>query len=739
MTIKYFAPLTAAAGFLFIAAPSAQAATLSSPASGLTINVDETTGVYSVRAAKTGWNFQGGVGNSISKVGTFKGSDKLGSYQEIRLQWTDDTPWNGSIRSYDSRPLVSFTIGNTRAALGPTPDFPNFTSFPQKLRNLSFNDSVFSPPAFRLQQTSTPWFFFDDNGETAVISPASNFLVSQMHGDGIEILGSGLNHQVSQLPAGFKHTTFMLVDSGVVNTFRKWGKALTDLSGKPKTTDNADDLIKYLGYWTDNGGHYYYNYDKNLGYAGTLLALKKQYDQKKIPIRYMQLDSWWYQKSLRNPNGTIGGTTKNADFPKGTWNAYGGTLDYSASPELFPKGLKSFNQELGLPFIVHARWLDPTGPYRKNYKVSGVSPIDAKWWNERMAYLKANGVITYEQDWLNEIYNHTPLMSRDINVGPAFADNMARSAQQNGITLQYCMATSRFFLQGSNYPNLTTIRTSEDRFERNKWNHFLYTSLLADSLNIRPWTDVFNSTESGNLTIAALSAGPVGVGDEIGKESPDALLSTSRADGVLIKPSAPLVPTEASILADARSEKKPLVSATYTDNGQRVAYAFAYSRRDDSSNYSFSPASLGLSGTVYAYDITAKTAEKLDAASPLAGSLGQQAWKAFLIAPVGSSGVAFMGDTNKIVGTGRQRIASVRDEAGLLTANVVLAASEESVSLHGYSATRPTVTSIDGVVSTVDYDAASQHFTVKVAPADGARTTNDDGDAVHKITVAIRS
>ncbi|RYG64706.1 hypothetical protein EON80_18740, partial [bacterium] len=479
-------------GLVLTASFQANAASIANPNFGLAINVDETSGAYSVNNAKTGWKFEGGVGTSIGKVNTGKGRDKLGDYQEIRLQWTDDSLWNGTIRSYSNRPLVSFAVGTSKASLGPTPDFPNFNSFPQKLRTLSFQDSVFSPPAFRLQQTSTPWFLFDDAGETAVLSPASDFLVSQMHGDGVDMLASGINAQVGKLPAGFNHTSFLVFESGITKAFKSWGDALTDLSGKPVVPDNADELIKYLGYWTDNGGFYYYNYDKTKGYAGTLLELGKQYREKKIPIRYMQLDSWWYQKSLRNPNGSMGGNTKNANFPVGNWNAYGGTLDYSASPTLFPSGLAAFNKELGLPFVVHARWLDPTGPYRKKYEVSGVAPVDPKWWDERMAYLKASGVITYEQDWLNEIYSNSPAIARDLKVGPAFADNMARAARQNGITLQYCMATARFFLQGSKYSNLTTIRTSEDRFERGKWNNFLYTSLLADSLRIRPWTDVFN-------------------------------------------------------------------------------------------------------------------------------------------------------------------------------------------------------------------------------------------------------
>ncbi|RYX85505.1 hypothetical protein EON83_05950 [bacterium] len=721
---------------LFTSAPlSARSATISG--SALTVSVDETSGDYSVSATKPGWKFAGTVGAKLSRLATQNKRDQLGDYQEISFSWKDGSEWRGAIRAYQSRPLVAFDITAPKTTLGPSPDFPAFTSFPQDLNKLSYSDSIFSPPTFRLVQASTPWLLFDNSGQTAVLSPASDFIVSQMHGNGKDLLASGLNPQLSPLPAGFTHRSVLTIGDGITQTFRAWGNALTDWGGKPRPNDDVDLMVKYLGYWTDNGGSYYYNYDKEKGYTGTLLALGKHYRDKKIPLRYMQLDSWWYQKSLRLYNGTYDGATKNAEYPPSTWNAYGGTLDYSASPLLFPNGLKAFSDELGMPFAVHARWLDPTGPYRNSYKLSGVASIDPRWWDERMAYLKANGVFTYEQDWLNEIYSHSPMMARDVKVGPAFTDNMARAAKANGISLQYCMATPRFFMQGSNYSNLTTIRTSEDRFTRGKWNNFLYASLFADSLRIRPWTDVFNSSEAGNLTIAALSSGPVGVGDEIGKESAQALMSTARADGVLIKPAAPLVPTDASILADATGKKLPLVSSTYTDSGTRTAYVFAYSRNDDSNSVALTSSSFGLSGPVYAYDITTKTAKKLDASATSTETLPQQGWFAYALAPVGRSGIAFLGDADKIVGTGKQRIASTRDEAGKLTAQIVLAANEPSVTLHGYSATAPKATSPDGVIAPVQYDATTGHFTVSIAPAANARPTLSNGDAVNIVTVVL--
>ncbi len=719
-------------------APPAEAATSIPPsAAGIAVSVDEATGTYTVTETNPAWTFVGTVGGPMTEVHVTQGQDKLGGYQEITFHWNADSPMTGAIRAYQTRPVVQFAVTTPQAMSRPTPDFPAFTTFPQNLHTLSFEDRVFSPHVFHLPQGGTPWFLFDDAAHTAALSPASDFLVAQMHGDGKTLLASGLNPTLANVPAGFTHRSLLVLGPGIGATFHAWGDALTADSGKTRPADDADMLIKYLGFWTDNGAYYYYNYDKSLGYAGTLVALAQHYREANIPIRYLQLDSWWYQKTQISTTGQDGGP-KNASLPKGTWNAYGGTLDYSASPDLFPQGLAAFQKAVGLPLVVHSRWIDKTSPYHQTYKISGVAAIDPRWWDDRAQYLKDNGVITYEQDWLNQIYDHSPEMASTLDAGPAFTDNMARSTKEHGQTMQYCMALPRFFLQGSHYSNLTTIRTSDDRLERSKWNDFLYTSLLADAMHIRPFTDVFLSTELGNLTIATLSSGPVGPGDAIGSESKDNIRRSVRGDGVIVKPDAPLLPTDASILADASGQHTPLVAATYTDNGIRTAYVFADTRNGDTSAVSFTPASLGLTGNVYVYRVSDKAGKKMDAADAYTDTVASPNWMLYLIAPVGRSGIAFLGDSGKIVGTGRQRIPSVQDAPGGLTATVAFAPGENSVTLHGYAASAPTASVTGGTARPVSYDAASGYFTVAVSPASDAKTQMMNGDPVTLVTVAFR-
>ncbi len=725
---------------LALCAPTVRAAALLPSASGVAVSVDEATGTYKVSTQRPAWAFEGSVGARLSNVTSDSGRDRIGAYQELTFHWQSGLPYAGAIRRYQAKPIVQFALTTRQATAHLTQEFPSFITFPQNLHPMSFDDGAFSPHVFRLAHNATPWVLFDDQSHTAVLSAASDFIVSQMHGDGTTFLASGLNPELTAIPAGWTHRSLLVVGPGIGATVRAWGMALTDLSGKTRPTDQADLLLKYLGYWTDNGATYYYNYDTDKGYAGTLLALRKRYQQENIPIRYLQLDSWWYQKTRTSPSGKMGGA-KNAKLPEGNWNAYGGTLDYSASPALFPQGLAAFQKQIGLPLVVHARWIDPASPYHQNYKISGIAPVDPRWWDSRATYLADSGVICYEQDWLSEIYPHSPQMARALNVGTAFTDNMARATRQRGQTMQYCMATPRFFLQGAQYGNLTTIRTSGDRFERGKWNDFLYTSLLAQSLGLWPWADVFMSSETDNLLLATLSAGPVGTGDAMGRESRANLMLSVRGDGVIVKPDAPLMPTDASILADARQQHTPLIAATYTDHGigraGRTAYVFAYARPGDSAAVSFSPASLGFTGPVYVYNYFDKTAKRLNAGETFGDTLGLTGRAYYVIAPVGPSGIAFLGDAGKFVGTGKQRILTLKDEPGGLTVGVLFAPGEKTVTLHSYSRTGRSAESSNATVGPVYYDLATGDFTVSITPRANAPLMRES-DPARLVTVVFR-
>lgn len=719
---------------------AAEAAAVSSPQTGLSVRVDARSGDYQIVSEDPAWTFGGGLGFPLESVTVNRGHDKLGGYQQIAFEWRDGrTPMNGNIRLYDDKPLGLFSQKCGAAKEMPPAAFPAFTTLPDALHIFSYGHHEFAPPHFTNNEISTPWMLFDDQADAFLISPASHFMVASMIGDGRKEVASGFNPNLRNVPAGFSQETLVVFGKGINKTWDLWGRALLDLQGAKRPAYDADATLKYLGYWTDNGAAYYYNYDADKGYAGTLQSLVERYRQEQIPIRYLQLDSWWYYKSTTDADGNPGKQIKAAKLPSGEWNRYGGLLEYRAHTDLFPKGLDAFQKAVGLPLITHSRWIDPASPYHQRYKISGIAAVDPKWWDCIADYMKTSGIVTYEQDWLDRIYTYSPAFSSDAEAGESFLDNMARACQEHGITLQYCMPFPCYFLQGSRYENLTTIRTSGDRFNTNHWNDFLYTSRLAASLGIWPWADVYMSCESNNVLLSTLSAGPVGTGDAIGAENKFNLLHAVRADGVIVKPDASIVPLDRSYIADAQKKRAPLTAGTYTDrDGIKTSYVFAFNRhKTPENNVHFTLGELGENKPAYVYDYFSGAGKWLDARAKFSAPLASNAAAFYVVAPVGKSGIAFLGDKDKFVGTGKQRIASLHDEAGKLTVGVVFAADEKSVVLHGYAKSAPKATVLAGEDDDVQYDSVTGHFTVEIKPDIKAPVDKSSGDPIRQVTVML--
>lgn len=707
---------------------------------GLSAQVDARTGDYRIAFPDAAWTFGGSLHVPLQNITKTDGRDAVGFYQQIAFAWrADQTPMLGQIRLYDEKALALFSQTCGEARETPPAAFPSFTTLPAALYIFSYGHHEFAPPRFSNSEISTPWMLFDDQADAFVISPASHFMVASMTGDGRKEVASGFNPNLRNVPAGFTHQTLVAAGKGINQTWDLWGHGLLALQGAKRPAYDADTVLKYLGYWTDNGAAYYYNYDCDKGYAGTLQSLVERYRQERIPIRYLQLDSWWYYKSTTDADGKPGKDKKSSKLPTGEWNRYGGLLEYRAHSDLFPNGLDAFQKAIGLPLITHNRWIDPASPYHGRYQIAGIAAVDPKWWESIAHYMKTSGIVTYEQDWLDRIYTYSPEFASKAGTGEAFLDNMARACQEQGITMQYCMPYPCYFLQGSRYENLTTIRTSGDRFNTNRWNDFLYTSRLAAALGIWPWADVYQSGERNNVLLSTLSAGPVGIGDLLGAENKANLFQAVRADGVIVKPDASIIPLDRSYLADAQGTPAPLIAATYTDRGGvKTEYVFAFNRpKTGAGSVHFTLGELGLTGPGYVYDYFAGTGSLLPASGSFSTPSNPGAASFYVVAPVGKSGIAFLGDQGKFVGTGRQRIDSLRDEADKLTVGVVLAAAEESVVLHGYAAAEPKVTVLAGEDDAVQYDPATKHFTVEVKPEAGVSPDGSGADPIRRMTVVL--
>jgi hypothetical protein len=456
--------------------------------------------------------------------------------------------------------------------------------------------------------------------------------------------------------------------------------------------------LNQIGYWTDNGATYYYHMADSMSYEQTLDAVKSDFDRVGIPLGYLQLDSWFY------PKGS-----------SAAWDNNGaGIYEYVAAAPPFLSGLARFQQNLGVPLITHARWIDTSSPYRALYRMSGNVVTDPAYWDTVAGYLAASGVATFEQDWLND------KAQTDFNLtdGDAFLDNMAASMGRRQLTMQYCMASARQFLQSSKYSNLTTVRTSGDHLERDRWTDFLYASRFAGALGAWPFTDNLLSTETSQLLLATLSAGPVGIADPIGSIDGPNLLHAVRPDGVIVKPDVPLTPADASYSNMAHGTDTPQIAFTWSDFGAlRTNYVFAFTQGTNALA-KFSPADFGVSTPVYVYDYFAGTGQLVDPSDTIQKQISGDALY-LVLAPVGPSGIAVLGDTGQFVTMGKKRVTGYTDQ-GAARVQVTFAAGETSRAITGYSPVAPSVQAIEGEIGPVAYDNTTHLFRVPVMAGNGS-------------------
>lgn len=661
---------------------------------GLTVVVDA-DGSYSVSVPSTGWRFAGDVAGSVSNLTVETGADQVGSYSQISFDIRSDIVRHAAIRVWLRRSAVLFTTTDSAAAAN-TFSFPNFTQYPQGLYQLTYS-GPFAKPVFGASSPGSPWIFFDSSRNTFIFSPADHFLTAVTSwGPGGELAG-GIAPEIQSLPRGFRRQSLLVVEAGINRAFDVWGQTLMALQGKTPPPNDADVTLNKIGYWTDNGAAYYYRTEPGLSYEQTLSGIKADFERQGIALGYIQLDSWFYPKG-----------------PNALWSDTGsGIYEYTADSTLFPQGLPAFQRDLGVPLVTHARWIDSSSPYHAAYQMSGNVVVDPRYWDATAAYLANSGVATYEQDWLDGAA-HT-----DFNLSDpaAFLDNMAAAMAQQNLTLQYCMAAPRHLLQISKYSNVTTARVSFDGFQRANWTHFLYTSRLARSVGVWPFSDNFKSTQLDNLLLATLSAGPVGIGDPVGAVNGSNLLHSARSDGVIIKPDVPLTPVDSSYLNAAAGADAPQIAAAYSDFGRlRTYYIVAY-KTGSNGDLTVRLDDFGIDRPVYLYDYFAGAGRLVRPSDPITSPVPDSLLY-WIAAPVGPSGIAVLGDTGEFVTMGKKRIPDVSDD-GAVNLTVAFAGGESSRVIQGYSPDRPRVSVRDGRLERIKYDPRTHLFQVTVAPGAG--------------------
>lgn len=391
-------------------------------------------------------------------------------------------------------------------------------------------------------------------GDTIVMSPLSHFMatsISQRRPGSDSVLEYGVMGSMSAVPANYMHSFIVFYSPrGVNEAVREWGETMQRAYNRTDEHRRNDLTINYLGYYTDNGGYYYYNTQSGMNYEATMINVAHQIP---LPFHYIQLDSWWYYKGIND-----------------------GVSQWTARPDVFPDGLVSLHRRLeNIPLAAHNRYWAYDTVYKQKYAFA----LDAgngkalpngndSFWLDLFVDARNWGLVLYEQDWLNvQTIEFLPTRT-DIELGERWLKSMGAAAEQVGMNIQYCMSLPRHILQALEIPRVTHARASDDYAvhlknpQRSQWNIGI-SSMFTDAIGIAPFKDVLWSTSQQpgspysssamevlpdrEILIATLSTGPVGPGDAINYTNVQRIMKCCRQDGLILKPDRPLTALNALI------------------------------------------------------------------------------------------------------------------------------------------------------------------------------------------------
>jgi hypothetical protein len=712
--------------------------------SGVSIEVNS-RGDFSIQSGEPTWSYGGKIQGTVTGIiGPARGSDNNpvstnGPFDELTVHYLDQagSEWRMQLRAYRNIPSATLSF-SPRYAVPNVQPYAVLTQFPNAAHHFSLGGWTRAFGPLSAMHGDSPWVFFSDQFRASILSPASRPISQRQKWVDDTTQNGSIALEIDPrnrfLRAGDVYTSVITYDQGIGNTFDGWGLALTNLLGKHRLGNQADLSLVMPMLSTDAGAAYYYAFDEALGYEGTLRAAIASAKDAGIPIGVVHFDSWWQLK---------GGNCDAVENPGfASWKHHlNGAWKYVMDPVLFPpinsENLEDgFVQNLG-PGMAHARWVDTCSPYRLPIRdaagnvivphpVSGNVVTDLSIWRRVAHTLSQSGIVLFEPDFLSYTATAANTFEDEQSLSA-----MATAMAEKGINLQYCGPAARHFLLAFQYEGVHTIRVSIDRFERRKWDQAMYGSMILKAGSVWPTVDNFLTTEKRNLLLAVLSAGPLALGDPIGKFVP--IPEAIRTDGVILKPDVPMVPTDASFVAEAAAIERsggvsskpllpPLVAHTYSDFGSsKTEYVFAYSRDKNAlMPVSVAPQELGFTGDVYVYDYFNRAGRRQASTQKIETAVDSQGTY-FVIAPVGPSQIAFLGDLSKFVPASTLRMPSLSDN-GEITLTVQLKPGEK-ISLWLSAASAPSVSANDAVVSVPRFDSSTGLYEFKVSRSEREQAT----------------
>ncbi|XP_059175515.1 uncharacterized protein LOC131955424 [Physella acuta] len=644
-----------------------------SQSSGLTVDYS-TNGTYSLLVDGSVWLTNGqtyfynngrrfssaDASLKLANTTITSGTDKVGQWQAIQYTYLAGTlTVMASIKTYNlpNLPLVVFSQKYLTDGIGTSAQDPEYviSSFPSfntrqesdvELGYLGFGGDMAGYNGINMGSwqhstfmytgiTGGPLVLFDNSSNAMIISPMSQFMAASNR---LELflgeLQYGIMGLIDTVPKGYD-VDFILYysDRGINQVIQEWGEFMRMFYNKSPERRNTALTVNYMGYWTDNGAYYYYHTEDGQNYQTTMLDVVKYINQKQIPFKYMQYDSWWYAKGHKR-----------------------GTVTWTPEADIFPDGFRYLYEQTKLPFGCHNRYWDNQTTYAKynGGKYNFLSdtyfglavPNDAQFWLDLFNMTKQWGqFILYEQDWMNWENDQNKALLTDLTLGRKWLTDMGNgAAAYPDIEIQYCMSYSRHILQSLEVPAVTQARVSEDYHPGGRQWNIGISSMLADAVGLAPFKDTFWTTEQQtgspygadtepltelNSLLATLSTGPVGPGDGIGYINLTLLMRCCDSTGQILQPNKPATAINDQIKKRAFLSYPGPLGEVYTTHSNVSSLIFGIVMAADLQNvYSLTPSSGWTPGlippnsVVYSGTAAVSQLQPFSESSPL--QLGQQ-------------------------------------------------------------------------------------------------------------------
>ncbi|MHA1148849.1 MAG: hypothetical protein ACTSR8_11485 [Promethearchaeota archaeon] len=669
----------------------------------------------------------------LIKLDEVKGNDDLGGFKRIEIVYelpSKNKKIIAKIKEYPNQNFIIFELefpdGLSNTHRGKYKNlitqFPSFLNKSFNTKIFTYRHAIFCPPNRKLEATSSPVVFYDDDLNTFTVCALDGFLNTVISQGRDKRISCGFQGELNEIPANTNQKFIILFNKGINNSLEELGVMLRKYHKVERKEPYSSIAVSHLSYWTDNGAYYYYQREKGLSYEDTMVDVKNYFEKNKIPFKSYNFDSWWYLKYQSGFNKFITRLFKPLFRILGG-GLFGNTIRWEADPEHFSTDLATFYRErFKYPIIAHSRRWDARSPYLEKYEFevheNHAIPLKIGFWEWCMRHAKESGIDIYEQDWMKNQVKSLPVLREKLSAQEEWLNNMATAARENEVDVFYCMMTPGMILYSIKHPNIIMARCSGDYNHRwpitYRFIHATQTCILFNAVRIHPHQDVFRSHyellgehyPEFKCLVEILTSGVVAPGDKKERVNWSLLKKTCRDDGLLLKPDKPLTANDLMF----KKHRKYYICDTYTRRNdliwRYILVTNVWPKRVKDRKVTLEE--LGFEEEFVLYDYYLRKIVKIAITKEISiGILKKYQYKYFILSPILKNGMALIGCVDKFVCCSKKQFPLVQSTANTLTFSIEDIENSE-VSLILFSEHEPSsVESDDCTEISWDYDPSN--------------------------------